>query len=61
MSNQEELAVETRRLTAPEIFNAAGSVSFVGYFHWLLFATLGNVVGGVVIVSLLSYGHVRGE
>jgi formate/nitrite transporter FocA (FNT family) len=28
------------------------------YFHWLLPATLGNIVGGVIIVSLLNYGQV---
>jgi formate/nitrite transporter FocA (FNT family) len=39
----------------------SGSISFAGYFHWLLFATLGNVAGGVIIVSLLNYGQVRGD
>ena len=29
------------------------------YFHWLLFATMGNIVGGVMIVSLLNYGQVK--
>jgi formate/nitrite transporter FocA (FNT family) len=29
------------------------------YLHWLLFATLGNIVGGVTIVSLLNYGQVK--
>ncbi len=36
-----------------------GSVSTTAYFHWLLLATLGNIVGGVVIVSVLNYGQVR--
>jgi len=39
----------------------SGSASLAGYFHWLLFATSGNVLGGVVIVSLLNYGQVRGN
>lgn len=29
------------------------------YFHWLWAAVLGNVAGGVVIVSLLNYGQVK--
>jgi hypothetical protein len=29
------------------------------YFHWLLLATTRNIVGGVVIVSMLNYGQVR--
>ena len=29
------------------------------YLHWLAFATLGNIVGGVMIVSLLNYGQVK--
>jgi len=39
----------------------AGVVPVSSYFHWLLFATLGNIVGGVFIVSLLNYGQVRGK
>ena len=44
-----------------EIFSAvvASQVSIGTYFHWLLFATCGNIVGGVVIVSVLNYGQVR--
>lgn len=30
------------------------------YFGWLLFAVLGNIVGGVLIVTLLEYGQVKG-
>lgn len=37
----------------------AGHLNFFGYFQWLLAATLGNIVGGVLIVSLLNYGQVR--
>jgi formate/nitrite transporter FocA (FNT family) len=37
----------------------AGAVSVSGYFHWLIAATLGNICGGVMIVSLLNYGQVR--
>ena len=29
-------------------------------FQWLLPATLGNILGGVSIVSLLNFGQVRG-
>jgi formate/nitrite transporter FocA (FNT family) len=39
----------------------AGSVSTPAYLHWLLAATLGNIVGGVGIVSVLNYGQVRQE
>jgi formate/nitrite transporter FocA (FNT family) len=39
----------------------AGNVPFTAYLYWLLLATLGNIVGGVVIVSLLNYGQVREE
>lgn len=42
-------------LTAVEF----GSVSPVSYFRWLFPATLGNICGGVFIVSLLNYGQVR--
>jgi formate/nitrite transporter FocA (FNT family) len=47
--------------TSGEILCAvfAGSASLGGYFHWLMPSTLGNIVGGVVIVSLLNYGQVR--
>jgi formate/nitrite transporter FocA (FNT family) len=37
----------------------SGHLHFVNYFQWLLPATLGNIVGGVVIVSVLNYGQVR--
>ena len=37
----------------------AGQVPLLGYFHWLVPATLGNICGGVMIVSLLNYGQVR--
>jgi formate-nitrite transporter family protein len=48
-------------VTSGEILCAvdAGSLTIGSYFHWLLFATLGNIVGGVVIVSLLNYGQVK--
>lgn len=44
-----------------EILSAVefGSVAPHSYFQWLLAATLGNICGGVVIVSLLNYGQVR--
>lgn len=46
-----------------EILSAllAGRVSGGEYLHWLTVATLGNTVGGVVMVSLLNYGQVRGS
>jgi formate/nitrite transporter FocA (FNT family) len=37
----------------------AGHIHFSNYFQWLLPATLGNIVGGVFIVSVLNYGQVR--
>ncbi|HET7386250.1 MAG TPA: formate/nitrite transporter family protein [Nocardioidaceae bacterium] len=39
----------------------AGDVSTGTYLLWLLAATLGNTVGGVLIVSLLNYGQVVGS
>jgi formate-nitrite transporter family protein len=49
--------------TSGEILSAvvAGAASPGSYGHWLLFATLGNIAGGVVIVSLLNYGQVAGD
>ena len=37
----------------------AGLVPLGQYFRWLTFATLGNIVGGVMIVSLLNWGQVK--
>jgi formate/nitrite transporter FocA (FNT family) len=37
----------------------SGHTHFSNYFQWLLPATLGNIVGGVVMVSVLNYGQVR--
>jgi formate/nitrite transporter FocA (FNT family) len=37
----------------------SGHLRFSNYFQWLLPATLGNIVGGVAIVSLLNYAQVR--
>lgn len=47
--------------TSCEILSAVGfgSVPVSGYLRWLLPATLGNICGGVIIVSLLNYGQVR--
>ncbi len=44
-----------------EILSAVqfGSLSPLSYFRWLGPATLGNICGGVFIVSLLNYGQVR--
>jgi formate/nitrite transporter FocA (FNT family) len=50
-------------VTSCEILSAtmAGSVSAAVYLHWLLPATLGNIAGGVGIVSVLNYGQVRAQ
>ena len=47
--------------TSGEILAAvvSGLGSPLAYLHWLLFATMGNIVGGVTIVSLLNYGQVK--
>jgi formate/nitrite transporter FocA (FNT family) len=47
--------------TSGEILSAvlARTIPASAYFHWLLPATLGNIIGGVVIVSLLNYAQVR--
>jgi formate/nitrite transporter FocA (FNT family) len=37
----------------------SGHLHFSNYFQWLVPCTLGNMVGGVAIVSLLNYGQVR--
>ncbi len=39
----------------------AGQVSVITFVAWLLAATAGNTVGGVIIVSLLNYGQVVGS
>lgn len=46
-----------------EAFSAmlTGLISPGDYFTWLGAATLGNVLGGVLIVSLLNYGQVVGS
>ncbi|MGC2323057.1 MAG: formate/nitrite transporter family protein [Terriglobales bacterium] len=46
--------------TSGEILAAilAGATTPRNYLHWLAPATLGNIVGGVTIVSLLNYGQV---
>jgi len=36
-----------------------GAIPFSGYLRWLAPATLGNICGGVLIVSLLNYGQVK--
>jgi formate/nitrite transporter FocA (FNT family) len=37
----------------------SGHTHFSNYFQWLLPATLGNIVGGVIMVSVLNYAQVR--
>jgi formate-nitrite transporter family protein len=48
-------------VTSGEIISAIliGPVTVGAYLQWLLLATAGNIVGGVVIVSVLNYGQVR--
>jgi formate/nitrite transporter FocA (FNT family) len=48
-------------VTSGEIISAIlmGQISTGAYMKWLLNATSGNIVGGVVIVSVLNYGKVR--
>ncbi len=48
--------------TSGEILAAvlAGQYSVAGYFAWMLPATLGNIAGGVMLVTLLEYGQVKG-
>ena len=47
--------------TSGEILSAVvgGVAPVTMYLHWIVFATLGNIVGGVMIVSLLNYGQVK--
>ena len=49
--------------TSGEIIAASigGPVPMSSYFYWLLFATAGNIVGGVTIVSLLNWGQVHAD
>jgi formate/nitrite transporter FocA (FNT family) len=49
--------------TSGEILVAvlAHAVTPLGYFRWLLPATLGNISGGVILVTLLEYGQVKLE
>ncbi|MGB0521716.1 MAG: formate/nitrite transporter family protein [Flammeovirgaceae bacterium] len=35
------------------------SIVFYDYLHFLVWATLGNILGGVVFVALLKFGHIR--
>lgn len=37
----------------------AGAVPVSGYLRWLAPATVGNICGGILIVSLLNYGQVK--
>jgi formate-nitrite transporter family protein len=48
-------------VTSGEIISAIlmGQISTGAYMKWLLNATSGNIVGGVVIVSVLNDGQVR--
>jgi formate-nitrite transporter family protein len=44
-----------------EILSAvmAGTVSVAEYFRWLMPATVGNICGGILMVSLLNYAQVK--
>jgi len=39
----------------------SGSIGVGLYLHWLVAATLGNILGGITIVTLLNYGQVKAE
>jgi len=47
--------------TSGEILAAVvtGNITAGMYLHWLFFATIGNIVGGVTIVTLLNYGQLH--
>jgi formate-nitrite transporter family protein len=47
--------------TSGEILSAVvgGMAPVHMYLHWIAFATMGNILGGVMIVSLLNYGQVK--
>jgi formate/nitrite transporter FocA (FNT family) len=47
--------------TSGEIMTAvfAGHIPFSQYLRWIVPATAGNIVGGVMIVSLLNWGQVK--
>ncbi len=49
--------------TSGEIIVAAlqGVTTAGAYLRWLLFATLGNIAGGVTIVSVMNWGQVHAE
>jgi formate/nitrite transporter FocA (FNT family) len=36
-------------------------VAVAAYFSWLWPAVLGNICGGVLLVTLLEYGQVKGD
>jgi len=36
-----------------------GALGLGTYVHWLLMAVIGNVIGGVVLVTVLNYGQIR--
>jgi formate/nitrite transporter FocA (FNT family) len=48
-------------VTSTEILSVvvSGGMPLMDYLRWLIPATLGNIIGGVFIVSLLNYGQVR--
>jgi formate/nitrite transporter FocA (FNT family) len=37
----------------------SGAIPLADYFRWLVPATLGNICGGVLMVSLINYGQVK--
>jgi len=47
--------------TSNEIIAAvlAGPVPVASFFYWLAIATAGNIIGGVIMVSLLNWGQVH--
>jgi formate/nitrite transporter FocA (FNT family) len=47
--------------TSGEILSAVvgGTLPIAMYLRWIVFATMGNIAGGVTIVTLLNYGQVK--
>ncbi|MGD8867246.1 MAG: formate/nitrite transporter family protein [Gemmatimonadales bacterium] len=42
------------------VFSRQG-VALIQYSHFILWATVGNALGGVIFVALIKYSHVRGK
>lgn len=40
---------------------AGQGIDLAHYGHFILWATVGNALGGVIFVALIKYSHVRGK